>query len=48
MAMFNVNGYNIDPELRKDRTDTLHGIGGGSTCLFIYMIKSRNVTNNFN
>ena len=50
MAMLNVNGYNIDPELRKDRTDTLNGIGGG---LIVYfkeglMIKSRNVTNDFN
>ncbi len=28
MAMLNVNGYNIEI-LRKDRTDTLNGIGGG-------------------
>ena len=45
-----MNGYNIDPELRKDRTDILNGIGGG---IIVYikdglMIKSRNVTNDFN
>ena len=25
----NLDGYNLEPELRKDRTDTVNGIGGG-------------------
>ena len=24
----NLDGYNLEPELRKDRTDTVNGIGG--------------------
>ena len=50
MAVLNINGYNIDPELRQDREDTLNGIGGG---LLVYfkdglLINPRNVANNFN
>ena len=28
-AMLNVQNYSLEPELRKDRADTLNGIGGG-------------------
>ena len=49
-AMLNIPGYFIEPELRRDRTDTMNGIGGG---LLVYVkdnliIKSVPVDNNFN
>ena len=49
-AMLNLPGYNIEPELRIDRNDTLNGIGGG---LLVYIrdnlfVKPIPVRNNFN
>ena len=49
-AMLNIQGYNIEPELRKDRTDTLNGIGGG---ILVYakeelIIKPVEVNNDMN
>ena len=48
--MLNIQGYNIEPELRKDRTDTLNGIGGG---ILVYakeelIIKPVEVNNDMN
>lgn len=48
--MLNINGYFIEQELRVDRNDTLHGIGGG---LLVYVrngliVKPSNIDNAFN
>ena len=50
MSMLNISGYNLDPELRVDRADTLNGIGGG---ILVYaknglILKPTNIENNFN
>ena len=50
MAMLNIKGYSIDPDLRKDRNDTSNGIGGG---LLVYakeglLVKPKAIANNFN
>ena len=49
-ALLNVPGYNIEPDLRKDRNDTMNGIGGG---ILVYVrndlvIKPVSVNNDFN
>ena len=49
-ALLNIHGYNIDPELRLDRRDTINGIGGG---LIVYsrdnlIIKPVSDSNEFN
>ena len=49
-ALLNIPGYIIEPELRKDRNDTMNGIGGG---VLVYVrndliIKPINVENEFN
>ena len=48
--MLNLAGYNLEPDLRIDRSDTLNGIGGG---LLVYsrqglIIKPDQTMNNFN
>lgn len=49
-SMLNLDGYNLEPDLRVDRADTLNGIGGG---LLVYtrkgiVIKPDNTSNEFN